>query len=390
MKRDYDEILKQALTPGNEPDFWLNQKILRQAREEKRMEKRKYKRIPAAVLTAALVLGVGSMTTVAAWKYLMPNEVAEEAQDELLAEAFMSDDAVLVNETQSYGGYNVTFLGIVSGEDLTDQIHIHNGAVRADQSHIVVAIENADGTPMPDISEDAYGELEFLVTPFIKGYNPIDYSVFFFGGGHTDIVEDGVLYRIMECDNVEIFADQGLYLGVIDDTFYRREAYIYDEVTGEIARNESYDGLNALFLLPIDVAKADPVTAKAYMETLFDENEDDRSDVEKTVEELEVEAWIAKLTPENIEELALRVEHTVQVLSVDEGGYLNVAPYEVEGRGGSGECSISVSWAFGDLGVGMSERFGYMHSGTLDTLRVETFTKNEDGTYTFAVYVPKE
>lgn len=389
MKRDYDEVLKQALTPNVEPDFWLNQKILRQVREEKRVEKKKYKRIPAVVLTAALVLGVGSMTTVAAWKYLMPNEVAEKVRDEKLAEAFVSEDAVFVNETQSYGGYHVTFLGIVSGEALTEQIQVTNGSLRADQSHIVVAIENADGTPMPDTSEDAFGELEFLVSPFIKGYNPVDYNAFFFGGGHTDIVEDGVLYRIMECDNVEIFADQGLYLGVIDNTFYQREAYLYDEVTGEITRNEAYDGLNALFQLPIDVAKADPVAAKAYMETLFDENEDDWSDVEKTTEELEVEEWIAKLTPENIEELAVLVEHTVQVLTVDENGMINVAPYEVEGRGGSGGCSISERWAFQDVGYGMTDQFGYIHSGTLDTLRVETFTKNEDGTYTFAVYVPR-
>ena len=389
MKRDYDEVLKQALTPNVEPDFWLNQKILCQVREEKRVEKKKYKRIPAVVLTAALVLGVGSMTTVAAWKYLMPNEVAEKVRDEKLAEAFRSEDAVFVNETQSYGGYHVTFLGIVSGEALTEQIQVTNGSLRADQSHIVVAIENADGTPMPDTSEDAFGELEFLVSPFIKGYNPVDYNAFFFGGGHTDIVEDGVLYRIMECDNVEIFADQGLYLGVIDNTFYQREAYLYDEVTGEITRNEAYDGLNALFQLPIDVAKADPVAAKVYMETLFDENEDDWSDVEKTTEELEVEEWIAKLTPENIEELAVLVEHTVQVLTVDENGMLNVAPYEVEGRGGSGGCSISERWAFQDVGYGMTDQFGYSHSGTLDTLLVETFTKNEDGTYTFAVYIPR-
>jgi len=154
-------------------------------------------------------------------------------------------------------------------------------------------------------------------------------------------------------------------------------------------RNEAYDGLNALFQLPIDVAKADPVAAKAYMETLFDENEDDWSDVEKTTEELEVEEWIAKLTPENIEELAVLVEHTVQVLTVDENGMLNVAPYEVEGRGGSGGCSISERWAFQDVGYGMTDQFGYSHSGTLDTLLVETFTKNEDGTYTFAVYIPR-
>ena len=87
--------------------------------------------------------------------------------------------------------------------------------------------------------------------------------------------------------------------------------------------------------------------------------------------------------------MAVLVEHTVQKLCVDENGMLNVAPYEIEGRGGSGGCSISASWAFQDAAYGMTDQFSYAHSGTLDTLRVETFTKNEDGTYTFAVYVPK-
>ena len=35
MKRDYDKLLKQALTPNEGPDFWLNQKILREVREKK-------------------------------------------------------------------------------------------------------------------------------------------------------------------------------------------------------------------------------------------------------------------------------------------------------------------------------------------------------------------
>lgn len=122
---------------------------------------------------------------------------------------------------------------------------------------------------MPDISEDAYGELEFLVTPFIRGYNPVTYNAFAFGGGYTDTVINGVLYRIMECDNMEKFADRDLYLGVLDSTFYRKDAYYYDEASGEISRSESYEGLNALFQLPLDESKADPEAAKIYMETFF-------------------------------------------------------------------------------------------------------------------------
>lgn len=409
MKKDYDKLLKQALTPSDEPDFWLNQKILRQVKEKNSMKKKTYKKIPAVVLTAVLVFAIGSFTTFAARKYLMPNEVAKVVKNEKLVEAFMSEEAVFVNETQSFGEYQVTFLGMVSGADLTSFIAMDdNGEIRSDLSHIVVAIENANGTPMPDISEDAYGELEILVTPLVEGYNPVMYNAFAFGGGYTDEVVDGILYRVMECDNVEMFADCQLHLAVLDSTFYCATAYNYDEASGEISRNESYEGLNALFSLPVDVAKADSEAAKDYMESLFVEGENEassensdkldeiagiQSEALQSVEMesyAKIEAWIEQLTPENIDELAVRVEHTVQVLSVDENGYLNIAPYEIEGRGGSGECSISASWAFGDLEVGMSDQFSYMHSGTLDSLRVETFTKNEDGTYTFAVYIPKE
>ena len=352
------------------------------------MRKKTHKKLSAVVLTVALILGAGSLTTFAMWKYLMPDEVAEIAQNKKLTEAFQSEEAVFVNETQSYGGYHVTFLGIVSGKDLTDWIgRDDSGAIRADLSHIVVAIENTDGTPMPDIEEDAYGELEFLVTPLIEGYDPVAYNAFAFGGGYTDEVVDGVLYRMMECDNIEMFADHKLQLAVLDSTFYRANAYHYDEASGEISRNDAYDGLNALFQLPIDEAKADRAAAEAYMENLFTE-EVNGADKE-TEEYTEVEEWIEQLTPENISEMAVIVEHIVQELRVDENGMLNVAPYEVEGRGGSGGCSISASWAFQDVEYGMTDQFGYAHSGTLDTLRVETFTKNEDGTYTFAVYIPK-
>ncbi len=67
------------------------------------------------------------------------------------------------------------------------------------------------------------------------------------------------MYRICQCNNVEIFADRTIYVAVIDGSdFYDSSAYVYNEADGTIARNENYAGLNALFVLPLDASKADP------------------------------------------------------------------------------------------------------------------------------------
>ncbi len=46
---------------------------------------------------------------------------------------------------------------------------------------------------------------------------------------------------------------------------------MFDEATGEITRNEGYEGVNALFLLPLDKGKADKEKAEAYLKQLEEE-----------------------------------------------------------------------------------------------------------------------
>ena len=120
MKRDLDRVLKQALTPQNEPDAWLNQNILYQAEEMENMadrSKMRKSRISAAVTAAALTLVIGSAAVVAAARYLTPGQIARELQDQKLMDAFQGEDAVLVNETQEYAGYRITLLGAVTGRN---------------------------------------------------------------------------------------------------------------------------------------------------------------------------------------------------------------------------------------------------------------------------------
>lgn len=269
MEKELNELLRHALTPTDEPDFWLNQKILNQVKEQKGMVRKKKIRCSTATLIAVIVLCLSSVTAYAAWKYLSPAEVAGIMNDTRLAEAFLGEQALLINETQSYGGYDVTLLGITSGEALSEYQHYSEGGlIDADRTYAVVAIRNSDGTPMPGTSEEAYGELEFFTSPLIQGYNPAFYNIVSMNGDYTEMSEEGILYRLVRCDNVEIFANQDLYLCICDGSFYNKELYDYDEATGLISRNEAYEGLNALFHLPIDPANADPQKAQDYIRSL--------------------------------------------------------------------------------------------------------------------------
>lgn len=264
MDKNIDKILRQALSPTAEPSEELNNKILLRAKENENMKLRK-KRI--FIITAAAVIACAA-TAAAAIRYLAPKEIAQSVSDNSLAKAFESKDAVEVNEIQEYGGYRVTFLGVISGSGLSDFTASADGVELEDRTYAVTAIEKSDGTPMPSASDDNYGEVSFLVSPLIKGLNPIHFNAFTMNGGYTDIVKDGILYRLAECDNVEMFADRGAYLCVSTSMSYDINAYNYDEKTGDITRNNNYDGLNALFELPLDKSRADRDEADKYIKEI--------------------------------------------------------------------------------------------------------------------------
>lgn len=387
MKRDIDSILKQALAPEDEPDARLNRRILNQAEEMTRMARMRKSRIPAAILAASITLVIGSTAVFAAWKYLSPAQMAEKFEDGGLAEAFQDEDAILVNETQEYGGYKVTLLGAVSGETACRFLSSgQRGQLEENRLYAALAIEHADGTPMPDTSDNAYGEESFFASPYIKGLDPVWYNAITLGGGYGEFVENGVQYRMLEVDNVEMFADRGIYIGVNEGSFPDNTAYTFDEASGEITRNESYDGLNALFVLPLDPARADPAAAQEIIDHIWDDD-DDKEPLEMTAEDMEIEDFIAKLTGENIEEYAEVIESTVQICKVDENGEFHFK-WEVE----SGASSEGVGWiddSFPDKRPGTRSLGGYCSDGTVEGLYIDCYTLNEDGTVTVAVYRPK-
>lgn len=75
-----------------------------------------FKTAPVAAAAIIGILAAGSLTTYAAWKFFSAEQVAEIAGDTKLANAFMGEGAISVNESQSYGDYKVTLLGTTSGK----------------------------------------------------------------------------------------------------------------------------------------------------------------------------------------------------------------------------------------------------------------------------------
>ena len=193
MIKDMDQLLKTALAPTDEPRVELNDQILLQVKERQTMagKKKTYqRRVPAAAIAAACILVLCSGTAFAVYKYLTPAEVAQEVKNDTLQQAFLSEGAISVNETQESGGYRITLLGSVAGKNISDFIPAEESAGEAgvvkddDRIYTVVAIERVDGTPMPDTSSDAYGEEPFYVSHYVHGLDPARYSIMSMNGGY--------------------------------------------------------------------------------------------------------------------------------------------------------------------------------------------------------------
>ena len=282
------QLLKQALSSTVEPSEDLNQKIIKQIKENGTMKPVYRKKVSVALIAVVITLAM-SITAFAAWRLLSPKQVAEHLEDKTLAHAFDDKNAIEINESIVSGGYNFTLHGIVSGEGLSDFRHSEED-IHPDRTYAVVSITKQDGSKMPDTRDEEYGQVLFLVSPLIKSQKPWMVNIASMNGACSEFVVDRVMYRVIECDGLEMFADRGLYLGIstggFGDFF---KAFNYNEETGEISPKADYKGANALFNLPLDVTKADHEKAEKYLKELLDEPEaDSRDNEEKNEKDIEL------------------------------------------------------------------------------------------------------
>lgn len=257
--KDIDKLLKHSLSSTDAPSDELNMRIKSMIRERHNMRKSKLT-MRIALITAA-ILAITSFSVFAYFKYLTPQEYAQRFEYTRLAEAFNSDEAIIINQTLSSGGYDITLLGTVFGDNLRDIA----GGVEPSKTYAVVAIEKQNGT-IPDVSDDDFINYNFSVTPLIKGCPPWHVNIFTMGGSSIVEVIDGVMYRLIECTSVEAFADVGVYIGVTSDIFCSNQAFKYDADTGVISANLNGNDVSVVFDLPLDKSKADPEAAKQFLD----------------------------------------------------------------------------------------------------------------------------
>lgn len=395
--KNVDKLLYQALTPEYGPGEQLNQKVLRLAQEQQDRQEtgqmggtekpEKHRKVVWAAKAAALLLMLAgtSGTVYAAWRLYTAEEVAQLVNDHKLDRAFRENAGgqEAQGAMQAYGGYRVTLLGVVSGEDISDYpMGAYPENIQADRTYAVVAIQREDGAP---VAEDD----SFFVSPLIQGYDPVKYNAASMRGAATFFEDTGVLYWLVNCSNVEYFADHTIYLCVADTDFYRKGLYIYDETDGSISRNEDYQGLNALFELELDSAKADPVAAQA----LLKENQEVELKDQGALSDNEADRFLAELTSENLEEKCVLLEDTCQTVMPDEEGRVTFnyllpgedPSYQADSTGGLVDWLFRRPW-------GEDERrtWSASYSYDLADLIIHIYTLNDDGSVSFGVYVPRD
>ena len=264
--------------------------------EELNMSDTRHHSIKRAILIAAAITCLIGTTAFAAFHLLNAKDVANKLGDAKLAQYF--EEHGTVSDTITDGDYKATVLGIVSGENLS-RFKSSSWEFFPERTYAVVAVEKADGSPMT--FED-----NILVTPLIEGLNPWQYNVFTMNGSYSADIIDGVLYRIIEFDNIEYFSDRNVFMAIVSELFLNNEQYSFDENTGAIAPKEDYNGTNILIRLNLDKSKANPIKAAEYLNKL-----DNRITVSDESDEAESGEDVKEIliTPDMVEDALLQTSH---------------------------------------------------------------------------------
>lgn len=262
-KDPFDSFLYDSLHIEQTPDESLDQETMLLIKE--RMEMKRKKSYKVAVAAAVCILGVSAIGVGAATYFLTPKEAVEELGYQDIADLFEGENAVKIDETKQAGEYNFTLMGLAEGKDFLST-DLDSDEIKKDKFYAVVAVSKINGEPLTlkEFDEDT----SYFISPLIRGLKPWQYNIASMGGFYTEQDVNGVVYRMISCDEVSIFSDRHLYLCISDTAFFDAGLYEYDEESGEITAKEGYEGVNLLFDLPLDSKYADPNKAAEYIENM--------------------------------------------------------------------------------------------------------------------------
>lgn len=242
------------------PDFQdrttelLRDRLREQEKEEHIMHIGKTKKL-AVLIAAAIALLAVSVSAVMLW--LTPAQVAERLEDPVLAAAFGSEDAALLDETAQVGDYTVTLAGLVSGEDLSKAPAEYNGQLVSDRTYAAFSLVRTDGKPL----EEQPFDLSY--SPLVSGYHVSAVNAWTLGATCQSFVQDGVAYYLLDTRNLEMFADHTVYFAIYEGSVPNPATFPTAE-DGSISLADGVKG--ALFTLPLDESRADPAAAETFVE----------------------------------------------------------------------------------------------------------------------------
>ena len=298
----------------------------------------------------------------------------------------------MVNETQKTAGYDITLMGIVSGKNLSS---VTSGAVDQTKTYAVAAIAREDGKAMPDNTDDNYQT--FCVSALVHGKRFQNVNNAALNAGVTSFVQDGVQYELLECDNLEMFANEGVYMGIVESFGNESQAFVMNKKTGDYTVNKDFDGMKALFTIPLDKSKADDAAAEQYFEKIGEKENTKTAEKEKNENKAAANAGSKSeesLTSEWEQKFMKFRTLTSKKAQAYVKEHAEVVVQETCNAGANGSIHVKSDAGESDYNVstytkvGVENVISFSSDGTFAGTYGETITPNEDGTYTYTVYRP--
>ncbi len=242
-----------------------------------------------ALAVAVIIIAVLSFTAFAISNLLSAGEVAERFGESKVADSFNKQANKAESVTDK--GYTVSFLGSVKGEKFESE------EIKSDCSYYVISVASSDGTPLSLVEGNPLG-----MSVIIEGYPAWKVNTWSLNTSANGMEENGILYYLYDCENLEIFADKNVYLAVYEG-FVPSADIITMNPDGTFEFAEGYNGFKAMFKISLEPSKANPEAGNEILkEYLSDENPLHQSQDTATKNNDEVQKNKTETEPELIPE----------------------------------------------------------------------------------------